>query len=273
MALLSPCVGCALLKSATQPQYETVSGNPNYDTKLAEAEHGKALKLIKKDDKKCKPAKLEEAETHLQKALLADVTYGPAHNTLGIVYFRQHKLYMAAWEFEYAAKVMPDRFEPPYNLGQVYEAAGKMDMALSYYDEALALAPNEPSVIGSTAAAQLKQGRTVDEIRPLLEKLVFHDNRPDWVQWAQDELGRFPIPVSESKAASADQPPKSMPVPKLESSGSELQKALPPSSEPLLTPQYQDSNPEMSPLPPPLDKPLLQEEQTGKASVSLDSEP
>jgi hypothetical protein len=31
---------------------------------------------------------------------------GPAHNNLGIVYYRQKKYYLAAWEFQYAAKLM-----------------------------------------------------------------------------------------------------------------------------------------------------------------------
>jgi hypothetical protein len=32
---------------------------------------------------------------------------GPAHNNLGIVYYRQKKYYLAAWEFQHAARLYP----------------------------------------------------------------------------------------------------------------------------------------------------------------------
>ena len=40
---------------------------------------------------------LAKAQEYLQKALVADVTYGPAHNTLGMLYLKQRRLYLAAW--------------------------------------------------------------------------------------------------------------------------------------------------------------------------------
>jgi hypothetical protein len=49
---------------------------------------------------------------------------GPAHNNLGIVYYRRKKYYLAAWEFQYAARLMayhgPHGQDPP--TGQVAAA-------------------------------------------------------------------------------------------------------------------------------------------------------
>jgi tetratricopeptide (TPR) repeat protein len=162
------CSGCSILESKEQKSYETIEANERYDTETARKEHEKALKLLDKSQHG-KPAKLAEAEVHLQKALVADITYGPVHNSLGIVYMRQRKYYTAAWEFEYAAKLMPDNFEPLYNLGLLYETADKLENAIAYYEQAIALAPRNPVVIGNLAKAKLRDGRDFEEVRPLLQ--------------------------------------------------------------------------------------------------------
>jgi tetratricopeptide (TPR) repeat protein len=133
----------------------------------------------------CKPCK---AERHLQDALIADVRYGPAHNTLGTLYFSQHKLYLAAWEFEYAASLMPGRPEPFNNLGLVYEEAGRLGQAIESYEAAYAAAPSNAEYIGNLARALLKQGTPHDEVEHLLSELRMHDSRPDWLEWADDLL-------------------------------------------------------------------------------------
>ncbi|MEZ6032034.1 MAG: hypothetical protein R3C17_03010 [Planctomycetaceae bacterium] len=192
------CSGCSMMQQNEPKSYETVEANERYDTETARKEHEKALKLLDKFEQG-KPAKLAEAEVHLQKALVADITYGPAHNSLGIVYMRQRNFYTAAWEFEYAAKLMPDHFEPLYNLGQLYESADKLENTILYYEQALTLAPRNPAVIGNLAKAMLKSGRDFDEVRPLLEMLVFHDNRGEWIAWARDQLGRKPVQMASAE--------------------------------------------------------------------------
>lgn len=192
------CSGCSMMQQNEPKSYETVEANKRYDIETARKEHEKALKLLDKSEHG-KPAKLAEAEVHLQKALVADITYGPAHNSLGIVYMRQRNFYTAAWEFEYAAKLMPDHFEPLYNLGQLYESADKLENTILYYEQALTLTPRNPAVIGNLARAMLKSGRDFDEVRPLLEMLVFHDNRGEWIAWARDQLGRKPVQMASAE--------------------------------------------------------------------------
>ena len=188
--------GCASRGKAgkDQPQYQTVGDDPRRDTEAARAENLRALELLDKGE-------IDKAEATLKRALTADIMYGPAHNNLGKVYFRQNKLYLAAWEFEYAAKLMPHQPEPKNNMGLVFEAAGKWDEAVDHYSKALALEPDNPELIGNTARARLRRGDTGPEVRELLSKLVMHDTRSDWVDWARRRLSRMPeAPVAPTEA-------------------------------------------------------------------------
>lgn len=198
--------GCNSFHETHKPQYETVQADPRHETALAEAEHAKAVKFLNGSGgcKGCNPVKAEE---HLQKALMADVTYGPAHNTLGMLYLREGKLYLAAWEFEYAQKHMPDRFEPLYNLGLVYEAADKLDRAVEFYSMAFSLSPRTPDVLESLARARLRNGEAIANVRPLLKEILFYETRPAWVCWAKERLGLAPEETVQN-----DGPPTPLPA-------------------------------------------------------------
>ncbi len=116
----------------TASDYVTVAGEAGCDTPEARRLYDQARREMQKhlEGKECDLAK---AQKLLEQALAADVRFGPAHHSLGVLYFWQHKLYLAAWEFEYAARLMPDRFEPLNDLGLVYESARKFDQAKMYY--------------------------------------------------------------------------------------------------------------------------------------------
>jgi hypothetical protein len=197
--------GCNSFHETHQPQYETVQADPRHETAVAEAEHAQALKFLNGTSicKECNPAKAEE---HLQKALVADATYGPAHNTLGMLYLRQRRLYLAAWEFEYAQKLMPERFEPLYNLGLVYEAADKLDRAIEFYSMAFSISPRTPDVLESLARARLRNGETIANVRPLLKEILFYESRPFWVCWAKDRLGLAPEETAQDDVPAAPLP-------------------------------------------------------------------
>jgi Flp pilus assembly protein TadD len=178
-AALSACQGPA---AATQPgEYRTLAKDPQRDTDLAERENARAVELISQ-------GKLDDAESHLKKALTADIMFGPAHNNLGKVYYQQSKLYLAAWEFEYAIKLMANRPEPRNNLGLVFEAAGKLDDAVVSYQNAVDLEPDNPQFLGNLARARIRRGDKDEKVRDLLTQLVMKDTRPDWVAWAKQKL-------------------------------------------------------------------------------------
>jgi Tfp pilus assembly protein PilF len=173
--------GCASSAHKDASAYETVGKEPRRDADVARIENARAVALLESGD-------TAGAETALKSALAADVMCGPAHNNLGKIYFRKKDLYHAAWEFQYAMKLMPNQAEPPNNLGLVFEAAGKLDDAASHYDKALALEPENVHAMGNLARARVRRGDRDDATRALLQKLVTRDDRPDWLAWERFTL-------------------------------------------------------------------------------------
>jgi Flp pilus assembly protein TadD len=143
-------------------------------------------------------SKWPQAEALLQKAIEADVMFGQAHNNLGTVYVHENNLYQAAWEFQYAAKLMPYQPEPRSNMGLVLEEAGKLDEAVDSYDEALKIDPDNPQIVGNSARARVRRGDKDARVRELLGKVISADDRPDWVQWAREKLVLMgPVPTTQ----------------------------------------------------------------------------
>jgi tetratricopeptide (TPR) repeat protein len=180
--------------------YRTIQADPNHDSELARVENQRAISLLEK-------GKIEKAEQSLQQALIADVTYGPAHNNLGKLYFSQGKYYLAAWEFEYAVKLMPHRAECQNNLGLVYEAVGKLDEAIDAYTLAFGMDGKNPVIIGNLARARVRRGDTDRIVEQLLNDLRLYDTRPPWLQWANERLALGPLPATDTDSAPRRPPP------------------------------------------------------------------
>jgi Tfp pilus assembly protein PilF len=191
--------GCATLLDRKAAKYETVRADHRADTETAEKHYRWARRYLEKCARggRCE---YDKAEQRLQQALVADVRYGPAHHSLGLLYFWQKKLYLAAWEFQYAAKLMPDRFEPLNNLGLVYESVGKYEEAATFYLQAQERAPTNPEVVGNLARATIRSGQSVDDARPLLEDVLAVDPRPEWICWAEGLLGVHPYSSGDPPA-------------------------------------------------------------------------
>ena len=167
--------------SGSNSNYETITADPNRRTDEAKRLHTEALESIRAD-------KPEDAQRLLKRALDADVMFGPAHNNLGKLYFSQGRHYLAAWEFQYAARLMPDRPEPRNNLGLVFEAVGKLDQAVEQYTQARVAAPDNAQIVGNLARARMRRGDRDPELKGLLEEVVLKDERPDWREWARERL-------------------------------------------------------------------------------------
>ncbi len=196
---------CGCRRQDTRPaEYQTLAQDPNRDTQTARQQNGRALEAMEKGD-------LDEAEKTLKAALAADLFYGPAHNNLGVVYHRQKKHYLAAWEFQYAARLMPHSPEPRNNLGMVYESVGRLEEAEKWYDTALSLEPDNPELIGNLTRLRVRAGRADEKTYGLLQDLALKDTRPEWARWARDRMAlmRRPeaIPPVEESAPSGDKPP------------------------------------------------------------------
>lgn len=161
--------------------YATLQKDPTRDTDTARALCASAVALIDE-------GKFAEAEPVLKQALESDVLYGPAHSNLGWVYYQRGDYYQAAWEFQYAAKLMPYQPEPRNNLGLVMEETGKLNEAIDNYDRALALQPDNPELLANSARARLRRGDRDRRVVELLEQLVSVDHRPKWRDWANEQL-------------------------------------------------------------------------------------
>ncbi len=179
--LAALAAGCQPTKPAGIAKYETVPLDPRRDTDAARRHNAEGIRLIN-------DGQLAGAEKVLKTACQADVFFGPAHNNLGTVYYRQARYYLAAWEFQYAAKLMPNSCQPQNNLGMVFEAVGKLDEAAERYDKALALNPDDVQTTGNLARLHVRTGRKDEKTRQLLNELVMKDTRPQWVEWAKQRL-------------------------------------------------------------------------------------
>jgi Tfp pilus assembly protein PilF len=184
-AVLGLC-GCAS-RNAERPLYSTPVPDQNRDTAKAQKLTETAADLLERGD-------LARAESLLRQALTADVGYGPAHNNLGIVYLRRSQLYMAAWEFEYASRLMPHRPEPRHNLGLVFEQAGRLDEAVRWYEEARDLERDNPLLLGSLVRSRVRRGDSGPELHALLEELVLKADSGEWRTWAREWVIRVRPP-------------------------------------------------------------------------------
>lgn len=174
--------GCATTEVVDSPDlYQTRPDGSPGDTGAAEAKNAAAIDLMDAGEH-------DGAAQLLREALTADVMYGPAHNSLGRVYYEQGRYYLAAWEFEYAVKLMPGVPEPRNNLGLVFETVDRLDRAVAYYREARQMEPDNPQIIGNLVRARLKRGDRGDDVRELLRELIYKDTRPQWVEWARQKL-------------------------------------------------------------------------------------
>jgi Flp pilus assembly protein TadD len=166
------------------------------DTELAAKLNVQAAELLRE-------GKLEGAETKLKAALSADLFYGPAHNNLGTLYQRQERYYEAAWEFQYATKLMPGKAQPKNNLGLVFESVGRLDESARWYEEALALEPDNVEITENLARVMVRTNRHSNRTRQLLSDIVMKERRPEWASWAREQLTMIgqPEPTPEPKPA------------------------------------------------------------------------
>lgn len=175
--LCLPFTGCALTDNSDVRNYETISAGPKRDTKKAIKQNDLAIAALKRGD-------FPQARIEADKALIANVDYAPAHNTLGRVLYCQKNYYLAAWEFEFAIRLQPEIPEYHNNLGLVYEAVGKLDLAVSEYRLAMNLKPDDFNYVSNLARVRIRKGDRDSETRGLLEKVALMDTRKEWKNWA-----------------------------------------------------------------------------------------
>lgn len=182
-AILLGLVACSSnprQSSSERDGYRTIPAQIGRDTEQARALTAKAALALKEGRDK-------DAEQLLRDALTEDVMHGPAHNNLGQLYYQQQRYYEAAWEFQYAIRLMPHQPIPRNNLGLVFEATGRLDEAAEQYGLAVAEEPDNPVLLGNLARVSIRRGDRGSIVRDLLQQIVAKDTRPDWRQWAEQQ--------------------------------------------------------------------------------------
>jgi len=132
----------------------------------------------------------EKAEALLREALTSDIYDGRAHNDLGVLFFRQGKLYEAANEFEWARKLMPGSPDPRLNLALVLERAGQTKEAFAAYDSALEAAPEHVPTMQAYARLAVRDGRHDEKTANALKLVALRGEDDAWRRWAQQEVAR-----------------------------------------------------------------------------------
>jgi Flp pilus assembly protein TadD len=183
-ALLCLLAGCQQ-PPAKHVGYQTLPTQEQPNTDKAREFNAKGTTELEKND-------LAAAEKIFKEALTQDLFFGPAHNNLGITYFRQKKFYLAAWEFQYAVKLMPNKSEPRNNLGMIFENVGKLDEAAKCYEEALKLDPEDVQVMANLVRLRVRNNQPDERTRQLLGEVILRDTRPEWVSWAREKLALMP---------------------------------------------------------------------------------
>ncbi|MBL0870868.1 MAG: hypothetical protein IBJ18_09865 [Phycisphaerales bacterium] len=141
-----------------------------------------ALRVIDTDPK--------EAEWLLKESLAEDLFNGPAHNNLGVLYLKAEppRLYEAANEFEWAAKLLPGQPDPRHNRALVLELAGQINEAYASYESALEVAPQYMPAIQARASLALRLGHESESVRQLLNEISIRGTSEPWRQWAKKQL-------------------------------------------------------------------------------------
>lgn len=220
LAISVQIAGCQIWRANDSVvDYRTVADSPLRDTVTAESKHREALTGIRTGN-------IPYAEQRLQQSLMADVSFGPAHNSLGKIYFDQKKYYLAAWEFEHAAKLMPHRPEPHNNLGLVYESVDRLPEAIVEYQFARDLDPENHEYLGNLLRARVRSGESATTLHQELKELLALDPRLSWQQWCRRQLATLDdhpqiIPISGNPSVlleenPANSEPEVIPLPRPE---------------------------------------------------------
>lgn len=131
-----------------------------------------------------------KAENAFRRAIGAQLHYAAAHNNLGLILLEQGRLYEAAREFAFAAKVDSRALEPLLNLAGLYEAVGWSDAAVAEYEKALQRDESSVEVMGRLASVLIHRGKQSVQLDGLLRALAEQGDHESWRKWAVAEIAR-----------------------------------------------------------------------------------
>jgi tetratricopeptide (TPR) repeat protein len=172
------CTGCRSVREYGCDEIISVSTS---EDEQSESHYRKGVRLFDH-------GKLPAAAEAFQNAIRADFQNGSAHNNLGLVYYEQKKWPEAAAEFETATRLLAQDGTPWNNLGMTMEATGQGYEAIECYQQAYELNPRKALYLGNLVRTRIRLGESDESVIEQLKELLFIESRPDWIEWANDQL-------------------------------------------------------------------------------------
>ena len=182
LLLCALAAGCGA--GARRCGYETLSQTRCRNALLAQQRNEEGLAHVEDGD-------WDAAEASFRAALEADLFYPAAHNNLALCLVRRQRPYEAAWELTFASRLAPHSAGPRNNLGLVMEGVGRLDQAKAYYEQALAIDPDNLEAMGHLARVYVKTDEQGESLRELLRELALGGNEQGWDVWARQQLIRM----------------------------------------------------------------------------------
>ncbi|MGB0768873.1 MAG: tetratricopeptide repeat protein [Phycisphaeraceae bacterium] len=173
-----------------EEDYRTIDAGPLRDTDAARVANAEGLEHLDRGE-------LYQAEQAFKRAIEADLTFGPAHNNLGKLYFLRRNFYLAALEFDQAIDLMPKHAAPHNNLGLTLLEANKLDDAIESLRKATTLDPLTIDYQANLARALTQRGDQSEELITLLRAVATLDERVQWRTWASHQLGTMGLDADQ----------------------------------------------------------------------------
>lgn len=174
--------GCQSSRQQAEAQHALESELHDRQQRRAQAQdlYHRGLSLYEQAD-------LDEAQQLLQQAVQIDERHASAWMALGVVEFERHRLFDAAHAFDKVTTLRPSRYEPHFNLGQVFESIGRYPKAIEAYEKALELAPGRVEVMENLARCYIATGQNLGETQRLVDRALVLERRPEWRVWLRQQ--------------------------------------------------------------------------------------
>ncbi|MEG1507986.1 MAG: tetratricopeptide repeat protein [Akkermansia sp.] len=121
---------------------------------------------------------VNEAITHLTRAIQITPESAPANFLLGIAYYRAGQDKQAIVYFTETVKIQPDNMQAYIYMGNIESSSGNADQAVKYYDKALKIKPELPDVLFNKATT-LARANKIKEAKLAYDLAIQSGALPD----------------------------------------------------------------------------------------------